>query len=136
MADENRKSETAEDPDTPFLEWTFGAIGLALFAAAITVTSLALVGKREAPLVTVTAEAAAPAADLFRVEYSAFNAGDETAADVHLVATLKAGGEIVEMQETRIDLLPGGSTRHGGIFFKHNPSGLALEIVPVSYQEP
>ncbi|RYG35280.1 MAG: hypothetical protein EON93_06800 [Burkholderiales bacterium] len=136
MTKKAKERENPDDPDTPFLEWTFGAIGLALFAGAIIVMSLGLSGEREAPMITVTAGAAEASADLFRVEYSAFNAGDETASDVHLVARLMDGETAVEEQETQIDLLPGGSTRHGGLYFRHNPAELVLEIKPVSYQAP
>lgn len=136
MTNKDKDRRNADDPDTPFLEWTFGAIGLALFAGAIIVTLLGMIGEREAPVISAKAEPAEPSGSLFRVAYTAINAGDETASDVHLVATLMDGDRTVERQEAKIDLLPGGSIRHGGLYFTNNPADLVVQIVPVSYQSP
>lgn len=130
------RDEDPDDPDTPFLEWLSGAIGLALFLGALSVTVLNAMHTPQPPNISVNAEPPAASAGLFRVQYAAINSGDETAADVHLVARLLSGTETVEVREARIDLLPGHSTSHGGIFFEHDPTGLVMQITPVSYQEP
>ena len=136
MTSKPEPQEDATDPDTPLLEWVFGAIGLLLFIGALGVTLSNATGPREPPSISIHAEAFTISGGLFRVGYSALNSGDETAAGVHLVARLLSGEQVIEQQDAKIDLLPGGSSAEGGIFFKHDPSNLVTEIVPVSYQDP
>lgn len=122
--------------DTPLLEWVFGAIGLALFSGAVLVTLIHAGGVQKPPSIAISPGQPAAADGRFHVPYSAYNSGDETAADVHLAARLLSGHEVIEEASVAIDLLPGRSTRRGGVFFLHDPTGLRIEIVPLGYQEP
>lgn len=133
---QKREKDNSADPDTPFLEWVFGAIGLALFLGAILVSSINAAGVHKPPSIAISAGPPTAADGRFHVPYSAFNSGDETAADVQLTARLMSGNEIVEEASGAIDLLPGQATHRGGVFFMHDPAGLRIEILPLGYQEP
>lgn len=125
-----------DEEDTPLLEWIFGAIGLVLFAGALVVTVLNGLSQDEPPTITTRIEQAQPSAGRFRVEFEATNSGDETAAHVQLVATLKDGGAVVESRTVEIDFLPPHSSRRAGVLFDRSPEGLVVEIKAVSYQHP
>lgn len=127
---------TDNDADTPLLEWIFGAIGLALFAGALAITILNGLGPDEPPAISVTVEAPQPTREGFRVEFEARNGGDETAALVRLVATVKDGAAIVETQTVEIDFLPPHASRRAGVFLQRDPAGLNVAIRAVSYQHP
>jgi len=127
---------TDNDSDTPLLEWIFGALGLALFAGALAITLINGLSPDTPPTISVAAEAPQATSEGFRVEFEARNGGDETAALVRLVATVKDGDAIVETQTVEIDFLPPHSSRRAGVFLQHDPAGLAVAIRAVSYQHP
>lgn len=131
-----RERNGRAEPETPFLEWVFGAIGLALFLGAILVTSINAAGVHKPASITISAGQPTSSNGRFHVPYSAYNSGDESAADVQLMARLMSGNEVIEESTGSIDLLPGRSMRRGGVFFVHDPSSLMIEILPLGYQEP
>lgn len=81
-------------------------------------------------------EAAQNSDGRFRVEFEALNTGDEAAADVHFIATLRSGETEIETQDVSVDLLPANSSKRAGIFFTHDPDEFSLEIVASGYQRP
>jgi uncharacterized protein (TIGR02588 family) len=131
-----RKDKVKNEDDTPLLEWIFGGIGFVLFAAALTVSVVNGLGKREPPSITTRIEPAEQIGGRFRVEFEAVNAGDQTASLVELVAILREGGSVVETHTVEIDFLPPHSSRRAGVFLDQDPHGRTLEIVAVAYQHP
>lgn len=72
----------------------------------------------------------------YLVEVRAHNRGDETAAQVKIIATLKQGETVVEEAEFTLDYVPPHSERGGGLFFRHDPRRFTLELAATGYAQP
>lgn len=78
----------------------------------------------------------APISSGYRVEISAGNSGETTAASVRFRATLQRNGRPVETVEVVFDYLPGNSERSGAVIFQQDPRLFDLVITPESYVAP
>jgi uncharacterized protein (TIGR02588 family) len=130
-----RRSQPA-DEDTPVLEWIAGAIGFALFAAAMAIMVVNSFRPVEPPVVSIRAEAPVKVAGGFRVEFEVANSGDETAAGVVIEARLRSGGAVVEQHDVTLDFLAPRSMARAGVFLERDPAGLDLTIRASGYQHP
>jgi uncharacterized protein (TIGR02588 family) len=92
--------------DIPQLEWLVAAVGLVLVEAG------------------------------YLVRFRAVNRGGQTAAGLLVRGDLKGEAEVVETSEARLDYLPGGSERQGGLYFRENPDRFRLEIRARGYERP
>lgn len=135
MTQQKAKSRRSAS-STPMLEWIFGGVGLVLFVGALSVALLNGVSSDRPIAIVVSVETPQERDGRYQVEFQTFNAGDTTAAQVELLATLKRDGAVIESHTVRIELLPPQSSRRAGVLFATNPEGLDLAVDPVSYHEP
>lgn len=124
------------DDDTPILEWIAGAIGFALFSAAIALTAANSFHAPKPPEIAIQPDAAMPVTGGYRVEFDVTNVGDQTAAQVVVRADLRSGSGIVESHDVTLDFLAPHSTVRAGVFLARDPQTLDLKIRPSSYQHP
>ena len=78
----------------------------------------------------------APSAGLYILQFEAVNRSPRTAERVEIEGVLRRGGETVETSRAVLDFVPGGSTRHGGLFFKSDPGAGEVELRALGYSEP
>jgi uncharacterized protein (TIGR02588 family) len=62
-----------------------------------------------------------PQDDRYLVTFRVINAGNSTAAQVHVAGELRRDDETVEEGETTIDYVPSYSERRGGLVFTRDP---------------
>ena len=122
------------------LEITTSALGLLLtlgMLAFIAWEALSVTNDAP-PLIEVTRRepTAAAAGDLYVIEFDAVNRSARTAEQVEIEGALRQGGQTVETSRAILDFVPGGSTRHGGLFFTLDPSGHQVELRALGYSEP
>lgn len=123
------------------LEWTLAAVSGLMVAGLIGFLVLqALDSMWNAPDLKPDPIASvvdiSPATNGFRVEISARNQGEATAASVRFRAKLQRDGETVETAEVTFDYLPGKAKRSGALIFMHDPRLYDVVIQPESYTDP
>jgi uncharacterized protein (TIGR02588 family) len=123
--------------DIPLFEWLVAAIGLVLVTGSIAFLLYEAVRGSEAPPdVIVRVESVSPVEAGYLVRFRAVNRGGQTAAGLLVRGDLKGEAEVVETSEARLDYLPGGSERQGGLYFRENPDRFRLEIRARGYERP
>ncbi|HEX6051595.1 MAG TPA: hypothetical protein VFZ21_20150, partial [Gemmatimonadaceae bacterium] len=124
--------------DISVWEWVTGAIGFVLVVASVWIlVASAMRETDQPPAVSVRVTSFHRAPDGWVAQIEVRNGGDLTAADLHVVGVLAdSAGAVVEQAEARIDFLPGGSVRRGGLFFTRDPRSGRLSVRSIGYQEP
>jgi uncharacterized protein (TIGR02588 family) len=140
---ERPKNEIAErararqESEIPPLEWIVGGLGLALVTAIILfLLYQAFAGNQAPPEVRLRVESIEQSGSTYRVDLKVVNEGGTTAEGLVLEGELKKGDQQVERSFTTIEFLPPGSEKKVGLFFRHDPRELALEIRPLGYEDP
>jgi len=122
---------------TPVAEWIASGVGLALFLAALgTALYNGLFVAGSPPDVRVEARETLALGEGWLVRVRAVNRGGDTAAAVRVTGRLLRGSETVEAGTVVMDFVPAGSEREGGLFFRTDPRGLALDLRAEGYAEP
>ena len=124
--------------DRSLAEWvSFGVAAAILLAVAGLVVYYWLYVPQGPPVLTV-----APAGDVrevggqFYAPFVVANTGGDTAAQVRVVAELRAGGAVVERGEQTFTYLAGGERQQGAFVFHHDPRAGELTLSIDSYREP
>ena len=140
MGQERQDNHNGKGDSTAF-EWSLAAISGLLVAGMIgflVLQALDSNGKspdfKPDPVASVVQ--IAPASSGFRVEISARNHGEATAASVKFRASLQRDGETVETAEVTFDYLPGKADRSGVVIFALDPRLYDLVIQAESYTAP
>ena len=132
-------NETRGGGQIPTAEWLVAAIGLIIVGAAIFVLlQEALAGDRSPPDIRLKVGAISASGTGYLVQFSATNAGGQTAAEVVIEGTHSAEAEEEKSQAT-FDFLPPRSERRGGLLFRHDPrtpQGSSVELRALGYREP
>lgn len=118
------------EPVTAFIGATL-VLGLVAFLAY-----QAVFGQDVPPDLVLRQGATAPNGEDYLVEILAHNRGDETAAQVKITGRLKQDETVVEEAEFTLDYVPPHSERGGGLFFRHDPRRLTLELAATGYAQP
>lgn len=123
-------------PSRSVAEWASFALAATLVLAVIGVLATGMVGdaRPAAPVVHLDGPAArrGPGCE---VRVWVRNAGDLTAANVQVVATLKVDGRVLEGEQT-VDFLPGGGEQRLFFAFPADPDDGKLEVDVRSFAEP
>ena len=144
MADvKNKKSKSSNSgeeanhnpPSTA--EWMVGIAGfLLMISCAGFILYRALWGSEQPPAVTIRFDSVENIKGGYLVRFSAYNASEETLADVIIHAELKKDSTTEESASATIDYLPGKSNRKGGFYFRRNPREYSLQAFATSFEEP
>lgn len=121
---------------TPLLEWGVGLLGLIMVLG--TVGFLIYKGlESEAPYPDVEVRVVDIQAQRngYLVAFEARNRGGETAQGVLVRGRLQTPNG-VETSEVRLDYVPAGSVRNGGLFFRDDPRGRPLAVHAEGYMQP
>ena len=114
--------------DIPALEWASAAVGLALAATAIGLTTWdAVFGVDGPPAIEVRLKSVNPTPHGYVVEVEAFNHGGSPAAQVQIEGVL-AGEAERETANATIDYIPEQSGASGGLIFERDPRGQSLKL--------
>lgn len=131
------KSSRKPSVGTSRIEWIAAGLGGAILVSTIGyMVYYGLTTENGPPVVAIEQGPVERAGAGYLVRFTARNDGQSTAAELHLSGTLRNGDAVVERSGAVIDFLPEGSTREGGLFFTHDPSGLALELRAEGYVAP
>ena len=143
MPDDPQRPDGGKDAErdslrhTPPAEWAVAALGLALVVAVVaSLLRDAFRGPPRPPDVTVTLDTVARGRGGWLVAFEARNAGDETAADLAVRATLVGPRGDTLVREARVDYLPPRSRRGGGVVFPADPRAGVLRLEAVGFQNP
>ncbi len=121
----------------PASEWVAGGIGLALVLGAVAFTVWeGATQSRRPPDFTIRVDGVEPRNGRHRVLFTVRNAGDTTAAQVTIRATVSRDGMVLERAEATFDYIAAGATRRGGFVLGPDPSAQTLEIGAVSWTIP
>jgi uncharacterized protein (TIGR02588 family) len=129
-------AERKRKPEAPLLEWAIGGLGAIIFFVMLTLLIASSVTSRDLPpSINVEVERVTAVEGGYVLEFTARNDSDVTAAEIAVVADLRAGEE-TQHREARFDYLPPRSERQGGFFFEGDPRAGALELRAEGYSEP
>ncbi len=118
-------------------EWVVAGISTALVVALIAyLVYLGVTAPGTPPQVTVTRETVTAMDGGFVVTFTAHNAGGATAASVQVDGELRADTATIEKRSATLRFVPAGATRHGGLFFTHDPRSYRLELSANGYDRP
>lgn len=138
MKDQEEKGKGAPAP-LPWPERAAGILGLLLLLSALGMLLYQGLFQEEMPPdIAVEAEAVTRLAsgDGFLVAVRARNRGGQTATAVQVRGELREGERVVESSSFQFDYVPDHSERRGGLFFRHDPGALRLELRATGYAEP
>ena len=125
------------ESEIPLLEWIVGGLGLALVTGVIVFLLYeAFAGKQAPPAVRLRVESIEQSGSTYHVGLNVVNEGGTTAEGLVIEGELKKGDQQVERSFTTIEYLPPGAQKKVGLFFRHNPRELALEVRPLGYEDP
>jgi uncharacterized protein (TIGR02588 family) len=131
----------ARQPEpTPFWEKVVGLAGLLMVLAMLTFLVYLAREPDSPPVIIVEAGAITPTEGGYRVEITATNQGDATAAAVVIAGNLFTGddptAQPAETSEMTFDYVPAHSSRQGGLFFALDPAQYRLDLRAKSYMDP
>lgn len=118
--------------EIPVLEWISAALG---GLTALVLLALVLIDARKEhkpPVLRVAVIETAQTPAGWRVLFEVRNEGGETAAGVRVTGAL-AGGETAHAV---LDVVPGGSTAEGGLFFSSDPRAGQMALRAEGFVEP
>ena len=127
----------AERGGTTLAEWAVAALGGVILVGII--GFLIVYGWKHPegpPEVTVEAAGIREGPGGHVVEFVARNSGNSGAEDLRIVGLLASDGDVLERREALITDLPAKGERRGGVVFKRDPAGLALELRVEGYALP
>jgi uncharacterized protein (TIGR02588 family) len=129
-------SADADDDRRTAAQWTTLVISSLLLAVVVAVLVRELVEDRSpaAPQVELDGEPR-HVGDTYVVDVVVTNAGDETAANTQVNASLDLDGEVTESDQV-IDFLEGGAEEHLSFVFQDDPAKGDLEVEVASFAEP
>lgn len=133
---EARKGSDERPPRTA-AEWVSFAVSGALLAVLVAVIAMQIPGEHTPPALTVTrAGAIREAGGSFYVPVDVENAGDETAQNVQVLASLKTsdGEEVIGDQV--VDFLAGGEVKRLEFVFDEDPADGELTLTVSGYGVP
>ena len=132
MADNQQTKPDTRDQDTPWLEYSAAAIGVAFALGVIGVIGWeAFAGEDTPPDIAVETVRTVPASGGYAVEITATNRGTQTASEVAIEGRV---GD--ETGETTFDFVPGGAERTGTLVFKSDPGPGGVDLRVLGYREP
>ena len=137
--EEKREGERDGPAPLPWPERVVGALGLLMLLAVLgLLLHQGLVQQDMPPDIAVEAEAVTPlpSGNGFLVAVAARNTGGHTATAVQILGELREGDRVVESSLFQLDYVPDHSERRGGLFFRHDPRALRLELRATGYAEP
>lgn len=121
----------------PPWERVVAGTGLALVTALLGyLLHHAIAGDHSPPNVLVDVVEIRENGDDFLVIFEGRNDGGTTASGVVITGSLSRFGIVTESASTTLDFLPAGSSRRGGLFFRHDPRELTLRLTPSGYVVP
>jgi uncharacterized protein (TIGR02588 family) len=118
--------------------WDWVAASIAAAMVVSMVVTLFIAGRRERtpPRFAIAIESIAALGPDFLVQFSISNEGSETGAQVIVEGEVESAGEAPEKSSVSFDYVPGGSTRRGGVLFRHDPRAGRLTLRPLGYRQP
>jgi uncharacterized protein (TIGR02588 family) len=123
--------------EIPALEWLLGSIGALMVAGAIGFLAWSgAVNGDSLPDIRVEVVRVIEQRNGWLVQVSAFNEGGSAASEVTVGGEFTASDGTVESAELRLDYLPSGSGRQGGLFFSRDPRAGGLKVRALGYAEP
>lgn len=121
----------------PVSEWIAAAVGLLILLASIGGLAWTALADGHALVDPVARVASVERrGERFHVRLQVHNRGGAPAAALRVVAQLRDGERVVEEAETEFEHVAGHSSREAGLFFRNDPSRLALSLAVQSYQRP
>jgi uncharacterized protein (TIGR02588 family) len=118
-------------------EWASGAVSTVLVAGIAGFMIRQGIAQRDGmPHITVRADSIVQVGDQYRVEFSATNEGDATAAGLHVEGELRGDAGPVETSDVDIDYVPAGARRRAVLWFTQDPRTLHLQIRPTGNDLP
>lgn len=141
MVDQRARANGSRRPEAAGVisrwEWFSAAVGLVIVLATLgTLLWLAATQEEDSVQPVLQATAIEQQGDRFRVHIRAHNAGSAPAAALRVTAQLRSGGQVLEEAEAELQYLPGHSTREASVFFRRDPRGAELILVPRGYEKP
>lgn len=130
--------QTKAPSKAPALEWIVGGLGVILLVGLLAVIGYDAVrgASRQPPAVVVQTGSISKTGNGFVVEFTARNLSGGTAAALEIEGQLLDGTNVIETSSASIDYLPGHGSAEGGLFYQHDPQGLAIQARPLGYQSP
>jgi uncharacterized protein (TIGR02588 family) len=125
-----------QPPRSSVWEWVAAAVSTAMVIGMV--VTLFLAGRREQtpPQFAVAIESVAASGPDFLVQFSIRNDGHQPAAEVIVEAKLAVKEAPPETSSVTFDYVPGGSVRHGGVLFRHDPRSGQLTLRPLGFRDP
>ena len=127
---------TGEPTRISVWEWVAASVATAMVVSMV--VTLFLAGRRERtpPRFAVTIDSVAASGPDFLVQFTIRNDGHTTAAQVTVEGQLAGDEAQPETSSVTFDYVPGGSMRHGGVLFRHDPRSGQLTLRPLGFREP
>jgi uncharacterized protein (TIGR02588 family) len=127
----------ADDKPARISPWEWIAAGVASAIVVTMVVTLLVAGRRERtpPRFAIAVDSIAASGADYLVRFTIRNEGSVTGAEVQVEGELTGVGDS-EKSSATFDFVPGGSRRHGGMLFRHDPRSGQLTLRPVGYREP
>ncbi|HJR24579.1 MAG TPA: hypothetical protein VJ804_03845 [Acidimicrobiales bacterium] len=125
---------TERDPRSP-AEWVTLTVSLLVLAALVGIIVVRLLEEREPAAPTATVEGVEEIGGVHHVEVTVRNEGDDTAADVQIVAELVIGDETTEADQV-LDFLAGDEEEQVVFVFEDDPADGELTVGVSGFSVP
>ncbi len=133
----SQKGSHRERHDPHWIEWLTGLVSAALVAALLGwIGWEAMTRPATPPDLTVTVLTTEKVSGGHRVAFDIYNTATTTAAAVTVVGQLLEGDRVIEENQVIFDYVAAESKSTGAILFRHDPSGLRLDIRAAGYTDP
>ncbi|WP_369058017.1 hypothetical protein ABOZ73_10005 [Caulobacter sp. 73W] len=126
------KPKAPPTPDIPILEWVSSGIGGLMALALLALVLIDARKEHEPPILRISALETVQTPGGWRVMFEVRNEGGETAAGVHVTGALVDG----ETAKAVLDVVPGGSTAEGGLFFEGDPRAGRVALRAEGFVKP
>lgn len=133
------QSAQAQTQAEPWWHWLVAGVGAVLvLGTAGYLTFQSIHAPSDPPAITLSVSHMKAVPNGYVVVVNAHNSGGETAAGLKVTGVLKRNGQLLDQNEFTLDYLPASSSRHGGLFFTHDPqaAGVTLQLQPSGYSKP
>jgi len=140
-----QSSGAAQNKDPPkgrqnpsAMEWVVGIVSATIIVAILCFLIVeAWHGGNSPPQIAIVADAStAMAQGGYVTPFTAVNAGDTSAGNVRIEASLFAGNEVVETSSAILQWVPARGKQRGGLFFSRDPRQYRLAMRATGYQHP
>ena len=134
----NRLHKTHTEKHNPhWVEWVTGVVSTLLVLILLGwIGREALVADSRPPELSIVIEQVQQIQGLYRVDILLRNAGEKTAAAVHVVGNTMLSDGSSELAGVTFDYAPAQSQTKGALFFRKDPRRGNVTIIPVGYTEP